>query len=82
MITKFMVGVKADTLLAKEFVSAKRDKLGANMAKLSRRILDGGYTSEIYDEAMDDRISKDEEVVRALPLVRKMVHEMIDDGQF
>jgi hypothetical protein len=73
-----MVRVKADTIIIKEFVSAKRDEIGANMAKLSRRILDGGYTSEIYDEAMDDRIYADELVVAALPIVHKMVHETID----
>lgn len=78
MITKFMVRVKADMILAEEFVSAEYDKLGANMAKLSRRILDSGYTSEVYDEAMDDRIAQDELTVATLPLVHKMVHEMID----
>ncbi len=78
MFKKFMVRVKADMILAEEFVSAKHDKLGANMAKLSRRILDSGYTSEVYDEAMDDRIAQDEQTIAALPFVHKMVHEMID----
>ena len=77
-IKKFMVRVKADTLLVKEFMSAKHDELGANMAKLSRKILDSGYTSEVYDEAMNDRIAYDEIVVASLPLVHKMVHETIN----
>lgn len=78
MFTKFMVGVKADMILIGEFVSTEYDKLGANMAKLSRRILDSGYTSKVYDEAMDDRIFQDNMIIASLPLVHKMVHETID----
>ncbi len=70
--------IATEVKLTKAIVSSSLDEAGAKMLKGSKRIFDP-YTSTVYDELMDERITRASNMKEASKMARTIIVDVVKE---